>query len=259
MLRYTVLSLLCMLFFKNLQAQINESDTAKFQLRVSLTGNYQQGNVEVLNIKSRLDLVFAPVKNWVFKSQNSSLYQAFYSKKADNDIFSRNFLYYKPQSRFYPFGIMYVSGNFRRKISSRYFSGAGFTWQMIRTAKNTVKLSLSSVYESTRFRSVTYNDAAYNGKDKIELWRGTLFLAGWNYLLKQHLRFYYDAYWQPAFSNHNNYRTQLDIGLDLPVWKGFSFNTLFAYTHENVVATGIVENDKILTFGLAYNFKKNRP
>ena len=77
-------------------AQLNESDTVKFQLRASLTGNYQQGNVELLNIKSKLEFVFSQQKDWVFKSQNSSLYQSFYSKEADNDIFSRNYLYYHP-------------------------------------------------------------------------------------------------------------------------------------------------------------------
>jgi hypothetical protein len=225
-------------------------------VRASLTGNYQQGNVEVLTIKSKWDFIFSPQKNWVFKSQNSSLYQAFYSKEADNDIFSRNYLYYKPQLKIYPFAIGYISTNFRRKIDNRYFAGAGLTYQLINTNKNVLKLSASAVYEATNFKANSYNYKEYNGDDKINLWRGTLYVGGWNYLLAKHIRLYYDAYWQPAFNNSHNYRTQVDVGADFPVWKGLSFNVLYAYTHENLVVTNILQDDKILTFGLAYNFKK---
>lgn len=97
-------------------AQLNESDTSKFQLRASVTGNYQQGNVEVLNLKSKIDCSFSLHENWVIKTQNNSLYQAFDSVQADNDIFSRNYIYYKPQHKFYPFAIAYISTNYRRKI-----------------------------------------------------------------------------------------------------------------------------------------------
>ncbi len=81
-------------------------------------------------------------------------------------------------------------------------------------------------------------------------------MNGWSYLFDKHIRLYYDAYWQPAFNNQNNYRTQFDIGADFPIWKGFFFNALYSFTHENVVVTNIQQDDKILTFGLTYNFKK---
>lgn len=240
-------------------AQLNESDTVKFQLWASMTGNYQKGNVEVLTVRSKIDFSYSPETDFVFKSQNSSLYQAFYSKKADNDIFSRNYFYYKPQNKIYPFAIAYISANYRRKIDNRYFAGAGVTWQVLNKSLNTIKLSAGAVYEQTRFNGTTYNYTAYNGKDRISLWRGTTYIGGWSYLFDKHLRLYYDAYYQPAFTSRTNYRTQFDIGLDVPVWKGLSFTTLYTFTHENVVVTGIKKEDKILTFGLAYNFKiKNK-
>jgi Protein of unknown function, DUF481 len=237
-------------------AQINESDTIKFQLRSSLTGAYQQGNVEILTIRSKLDFSFSPQKDWVFKSQNSSLYQSFYSKKADNDIFSRNYFYYKPQQKIYPFAIAYISSNFRRKIDVRYFTGAGATYQLINTKKNVLKLSVSAVYEATKFNATTYNYSYYNSAKKIDLWRGTLYIGGWYYLLDNHIRVYYDAFWQSAFNNKINHRTQFDVGFDFQIWKGLSFNAVYVYTHENVVVSNVLQDDKILTFGLSYNFKK---
>lgn len=252
---YLVALLFCVV---ECNAQINESDTAKFQTRISLTGNYQTGNVEVLTIKSKLDIIYAPVNCFVIKSQNNSLYQAFYSNKADNDIFSRNYLYYKPQNKIYPFAIGYISTNFRREINFRYFAGSGVTWQAVNRENHVLKFSASAVYEQTKFTHSLYNYSAYNGNDKIRLWRATAYLGGWNYFFNKHLRLYYDAYWQPAFNNTHNYRTQLDIGADFPVWKGLSFSILYTYTHENVVVQKIKPDDRILTFGLSCFLRKTR-
>jgi hypothetical protein len=251
------MAIACLLLRGYAIAQINESDTAKYQIRASLTGNYQKGNVDLLVLRSRFDFLFSPNRNWVFKSQNNSLYQAFYDKKADNDVFSRNYLYFKPQNTFYPYIISFVSGNFRRKIDLRYFIGLGETWQVVNNKNHILKLSASAVYEGTNFSEKSYNFLEYNGNDNIKLWRATLYMAGWHYLFQKKVRFYYDAYWQPAFANKNNYRTQYDIGVDFPIWHGLSFNALYTYTHENVVIQKVKTDDKILSFGLAYNFKQN--
>ncbi|MBN8821061.1 MULTISPECIES: DUF481 domain-containing protein [unclassified Spirosoma] len=237
------------------RAQLNESDSARFQIRMSLTGNFQQGNVEVSTVRSKLDLIISPVRPWVFKSQNSSMYQSFYSVKADNDLFSRNYLYYHPERRVYPFAIAYVSTNFRRKIDLRYFTGAGTTWQLISKPRHVLKLSAGTVFENTRFMADMYNETRYNGSQTIALWRGTAWLGGWHYLLDNHLRLYYDAYYQPAFSDAHNYRCQYDIGLDLPIWRGLAFNAIYTFTHENVVITKIQPDDKMLTVGLAYTLR----
>lgn len=237
------------------KAQINESDTVKFQIRTSFTGNFQKGNVEILTLKSKLEFTLVPVKNWVFKSQNSGLYQEFSENKADNDIFSRNYLYFKPNKKLYPFIISYLSSNFRRKIDSRYFIGAGLTYQIINNNKNVLKFSASTIYENTQYKTTSYNFEEYNDNDRISLWRGTVYLGGWNYILEKKIRVYYDAFYQPAFNNNNNYRTQADVGFDFPLWKGLSFNTLYTITHENVTPIKIKKDDKILTFGFAYNFK----
>lgn len=250
-----IVFLFCLLVTPAL-AQLNESDTARLQVRASLTGNFQQGNVEVTTVRSKLDVVASPVLSWVFKSQNSSLYQSFYSVKADNDLFSRNFLYYHPERRLYPFAIAYISTNYRRKIDLRYFAGAGATLQLINTPRHVVKLSAGVVYENTRFAASTYTETRYNGSPIIGLWRGTTWLGGWHYLLDNHLRLYYDAYYQPTFSDATNYRWQYDIGVDFPIWRGLAFNALYTYTHENVVITKIQPDDKILTVGLSYTFRK---
>lgn len=246
-----LLSLSCTL----LQAQFNESDTVKFQLRTSFTGNYQRGNVNILTLRGRLDITYAPLKNLVFKTQNSSLYQELFSAKADNDIFSRNYIYFKPRKRLYPFGIAYVSANYRRKISTRIFTGAGLTLQALNKTRQVVKVSAGTVYERSRFAGNRYNQPRYNGSNIIDCWRATFYTGGWNYIFQDRLRIYYDAYWQPALNDRKNYRTQFDIGIDFPVWRGLSFTSLYTYTHEQLVSSGIQQSDRIFTFGLSYNLR----
>jgi hypothetical protein len=237
-------------------AQLNESDTLQFQLRTSVTGNWQSGNVALLTVRGKLELVFRPSGTIVFKTQNSSLYQSFSGRKADNDIYSRNYLYYRPQRVLYPFAIAYLSANFRRKIKQRYFTGAGITWQLLNNGTDVIKLSGSLVYEGTSFFSKSFNLPSFDGSSKVEVWRGTAYIAGWHYILERRVRLYYDAFWQPQLSNRQNYRTQFDLGLDVPVWKGLAVVLNYSYTHENLVVLTVKQDDRIFTAGIACNFKE---
>lgn len=112
-------------------AQINESDSVRFHGLFSLTGAWQEGNAEVLIVRGKAEASWRPVKNWVLKTQNAYLYQEFFNNKADEDIYSRNFLYLRPENRVYPFVLQLIQTNFRRKINYRYFTGLGTIFQVV--------------------------------------------------------------------------------------------------------------------------------
>lgn len=244
--------LLCAAAFP-LAAQLNESDTLKFQLKTGVSGNLQKGNVDLFLIRGRLEFSFIPLKTLVFKSQNSSLYQTFSGRKADNDLFSRNYLYFRPERRLYPFAISYSSSNFRRRIRFRHFTGAGLTLQMLRKPGQSVKLAFNSVFEKTQFRDDQYNIARYTGKDQISVWRTTVYVAGSHLLFQKKLRVSYDAYWQPVWGYAVNNRTQLDLAFEIPLWKGLSATALYTISREAVVISGIKPTDRILSFGITYS------
>lgn len=237
-------------------AQINESDTMRLQLQLSLTGSYQKGNVEILTILSRNEFLIRLFPNWVFKTQISSLYTEFSDKKIDNNIFSRSALYYKPYKRVFGYVSPFVSTNYRRKIQFRYFIQSGPTWQAIRNETMVVKLSTNLVYESTLFTDTVFNESSYNGNERISLWRSTIYVGGWVFALQHKLRINYEFFWQPALDNSKNYRTQFEAGLNYPIWKGLGINVVYIYSHENVVVEGIKKDDRILTFGLSYMLRK---
>lgn len=250
-----LLLFLCFALSKPLAAQINESDTLLLQHFSSLTGNAQTGNFKAFALRAKVDASLAPSDAFAFKTQNTYRYQSFFDRKVDNEFSNRNFVYFHPYRRVYPFAMAFLSGNFRRKINFRYFTGAGATWQVLRQAQHTLKVSASGVYESTRFADHTYNYPDYNGASMLDTWRTTFRLFGKHTLAHRKMRLYYEAFYQPSLEKSNNFRWHTEVGLDFPVWKGLSLNALFMYDHEHVTIRTVKQNDLIATFGLSYTGK----
>ena len=198
-----------------LSAQINESDTLNLKANLSLTGFWQGGNVETLIFRAKSEVSFKPWKKWVFKTQNSYVYQEFGREKADEDILSLNFLYINPERKIYPLLLAFVSTNFRREIDARYIAGAGVTFQLMKKKKNFLKFSISSEYEETNFDNNNFNFAEYDGTRSINTFRATLWVNGKYYLFKDKLIFSHESYFQPSLEFGNNYRWRSDLALSL--------------------------------------------
>ncbi|MTB52422.1 DUF481 domain-containing protein [Lewinella sp. W8] len=238
------------LFFPALlAAQINESDTLDFRADLSLTGFYQGGNVETLIFRAQSGLAFKPWKNWVFKTQNSYVYQAFGRMKADEDILSLNFLYINPEKKFYPQLLGFVSTNFRRAIALRYLLGSGVTYRALGEKDHWLKVSLSAEFERTNFDRMDFNRSAYDGNATIETVRGTLWMHGRYALFDGKTIFTHVNYFQPSLRQSDNFRWRADFSLDFPLWKHVNFKINYLSTFESIVVAGQEQQDRQLTFG----------
>lgn len=257
-LDFTILFVaIVMLLFSSIAiAQLNESDTMQSQFRAALSGTWQKGNVELLAIRGKLELVSNGKKSLVFKSQASSLYQEFGNRKADNDLYSRNFLYYKPRARFYAFSMAFIQTNFRHKIDYRCFAGVGGTCQLIKKANHSLKLSAAIIGEDTKYASNLFNETYYNGSENISLWRATVYIAGVHRIFENKLKLFYNGNWQPAFDKVANNRVQLDFGAEMIVWKRLNFQIEYIFNYEQVVVNQVKKTDRILVFGINYQLKK---
>ena len=234
-----------------LSAQINESDTLNVKAGLSLTGFYQGGNVETLIFRASSDFSFKPWKKWVFKNQNSYVYQAFGKAKADEDILSLNFLYLNPDRKIYPFLLGFVSTNFRREIDMRYLLGAGATFQILNKNKNWLKFSISSEYEQTDFSQTNFNYSEYDGDQSIHTFRCTIWANGQYELFENKLILNHTSYFQPSLEAGNNFRWQADVGLELPIWEFLNFKINYRHTFESIVIESQNQEDRFLTFGFA--------
>lgn len=230
-------------------AQINESDSLKVKASLSFTGLWQSGNVETLILRGRTDFSVRPWKKWVFKNTNSYVYQAFDKDKADSDFLSLNFLYFNPERRLYPQVLTFVSTNFRREIAQRYLVGAGATYQIIQGDDNWLKTSLTLEYENTDFRQDMFNRSQFSGSKSLNTMRGTIWVSGKYELFNKKMVLKHQSYYQPSLENCDNYRWQLDLSAEFPVWKYVSFKINYLRTFESVVIQGQEEEDQFLTFG----------
>lgn len=244
--------IICCFFFLPifLLAQVNESDTLKLKANLSVTGFWQSGNVETLIFRAKSTIIVKPWKKWVFKTQNSYVYQAFGRKKADEDILSLNFLYLNPDRKIYPLLLTFVSTNFRREIDVRYLLGGGVTYQVLNTKNNWLKLSVSSEYEHTTFNKTDFNRPAYNGKSTINTIRGTAWVNGKYHLFEKKVVLSHESYFQPSLSQSDNFRWQADIGIELPIWKFLSVKANYLHAFESIVIEGQKQEDKFVTFGV---------
>jgi hypothetical protein len=230
-------------------AQINESDTLNIKANLSLTGFYQGGNVETLIFRAKSDFSFKPLRNWVFKTQNSYVYQAFNKEKADEDILSLNFLYLNPDKKLYPLVLGFISTSFRREIALRSLVGGGVTYKILDEKQHWLKLAVSSEYEQTRFERSSFNRTQYNGNESINTMRGTVWINGKYQLFKNKFSITHEFYFQPSLEQSDNYRWQADVGFELPIFKHVNFIINYLHTFESVVIENQEQEDRMLTFG----------
>ena len=233
----------------SLSAQINESDTLRTKASLSLTGFYQDGNVETKIFRAQSEFSFNPWGKSVFKTNNSYVYQEFGKQKADEDVLSLNFLYLNPQRQIHPFLLGFASTNFRRRIDLRFLTGGGVTFQVLERDKQWLKVSISGEYEQTDFASNNFNQDEYDGNREINTVRGTIWISGRYNLFDDKLILSHENYYQPSLEESNNYRWRADLNLELPVWDFLNFKINYMQTFESVVIQNQKQQDRFLTFG----------
>ena len=248
-----LISLYCV---NSLSAQINESDTVGYQFNAALRGAYQAGNVELLRVINSVDGLAVFQENVVLKTENTLFYQEFFGQKADLDMSSRNYLYYKPFSKVYPYLIGYVSSNYRRDISSRYYSGLGLTYHFLNNGQSSIKISNNIAYDVTNYETDRYNEVQFNGSTEISNWINTLYLQGFHRVCSGKLLIHYKAYWQQSFEYEAMYRYLVSTNLNFKLGKGWFLQTQMDYRFEHVTNNNVKQSDFIWTWGMAYQLSE---
>jgi hypothetical protein len=231
-------------------AQINESDTLDFKADLNISGFYQGGNVETIIFRAQSGISYKIFKNWLYKTQNSYVYQEFGKSKADEDILSLNFLYLNPSQKNHPLALGFVSTNFRRQIDLRYLVGGGYSFQVFEKEKDYLRFSITSEYEQTNFRNANFNRSEYDGQKIIRTFRGTIWISGKYHFFDKKLILNHESYYQPSLEKGNNYRWQASVGVNIPITNYLSFTTNYRQTFESIVIQGQKQGDRFLTFGV---------
>lgn len=236
-------------------AQLTESDTSNFSWKLSSNGSWLTGNVERLLILSSADLTIIQ-EPWAVRFSNTYQYGTVSGKLTENDLFSRNFFYLFPGNEVYPYLMGWIETNKRRNFSLRYQIGPGFSLGFINHKSSLVKISFTVTYELTNYRNSIYSDEKYNGKNNIDLFRGTIRLFGKHKFFQNKINLAYEIWGQQAFDDKENNRFYGNIVLEFPLTQLLSFRTGYNHYYESIVLSGVKPRDGFFFFGISIGENK---
>jgi Protein of unknown function, DUF481 len=229
-------------------AQLNESDSIRWQIKFNSTTSVLDGNVARTLLLNRVELAHAN-HNWGISTRNDYQYGLTRYVLTENDVISYNFFYLKPWSKIYPYIMGLLETNLRRKIDFRYQIGPGVSWNVVDKNRSLVKLSLTGTYENTRYGGTLFDEEVFNGSNVIETWRVTGRIFG-KHSLKSKVRISYEFWWQQSLNEQVNYRYHTEEAIEFPVTKHIAFRTAVRYSYENIELVGLKPYDLFWTYGL---------
>lgn len=232
----------------NLSAQLNESDSIRWQVKFNATASVLNGNVARTLLLTRIEVAHAN-ERWGISTRNDYQYGRTFYNLTENDVISYNFIYIKPLARVYPYVMGLVETNLRRRIDFRYQVGPGVSWNVVRKKTSFVKLSLTGTYENSQYSGSVFDDEQYNGNTVLDTWRLTGRIFGKHRLLDK-VRISYEFWWQQSLSDRVNYRYHTEEAIELPVTKHIAFRTALRYSYENIELVGLKPYDLFWTYGL---------
>jgi Protein of unknown function, DUF481 len=248
-MRKALLSLsIALALSSQLFAQLNESDSIRWQLKFNSTASVLDGNVARTLLLNRFEVAHAN-KKWGISTRNDYQYGRTRYILTENDVISYNFIYLKPLAKVYPYFMGLVETNLRRRIDFRYQVGPGVSWNVVNDKSSLLKLSITGTYENTRYNGSVFDDDKYNGSNTIETWRATGRVFG-RHVLKSKLKFTYEFWWQQSLSEQVNYRFHTEEAIELPITKHIAFRTAVRYSYENIELVGLKPFDLLWTYGL---------
>lgn len=233
-------------------AQLNESDTLPLQLKLTTTGSYLDGIVSRLLLINRAELAYANPQ-WGISSRNDYQYGQTFNRQTEADLVSYNFLYMRPLQRLYPYVMLLVETNYRRKINFRYQSGVGISYNLLRQKQSFLKLSLTASFEHSAYGGTVFEHYVPTGPrpNVIETVRATGRVFGRQQLLGNRLRLYYEGWFQQSVLDRENYRFHVDNSLEVPISKRVAVRAGLRYTFERVGLAGNKPYDLFITYGIS--------
>jgi len=234
-MRYLLLLLFLLLLVPRSYAQF--TDSTHYRLNVVANGSINQSNGDhsyLLNnmfnfgIKQKSFSVNSN-NNWVYGKQNNTL--------TNNDYSSvLNFNLYKTFPHFFYWALVNYNTSYSLKINDQLLTGLGVAYNII--DKKNAKLNLSDgvVYEQSNL-VIDHDYHTYRNSLRLNFH----FMANDIFTLDG------TNFWQPSFSNRNDYIVSTSTTLGIKIKKWLSFTTMLSYNRMNITQS----DNLIFTYGLS--------
>ena len=232
-----------------INAQLLEADTARWAY--GLTGNLylSKGNVDRLLLRTDASVKHLG-EGWGFASEQTYQYGTFGPLRTENDVFSRNFAYLKPQKRVYPYLMVWLERNLRKQINFRYQIGPGISADIVKQSNYLLKVSLTATWEHSRFAGNDFVNADPQASPDIATPRLTPRLFGEHRMFAGRLLLQHETWFQQSLRFRANRRFHQVLVWQLPLGKVFAFRSRLDYMYEHVGLRGVAQGDLYLTAGV---------
>lgn len=235
--------------------QLTETATLPFGYRVTVNGTWLSGNVDRFLVAGGAELAWVG-EQWAFRSSNTYQYGTSGAFTTENDLFLKQFLYWQPRSRVYPYLMVWTESNRRRDYRLRYQLGPGISWGVLSKELHQLKLSATLTLEQTHFNRSFPSNSPNAGQSSIQTPRATLRLYGQHRIGPRGWRLRYEMWGQPSLRYIDNYRLHGDWSWELPVSKVVALRTTFNYNYERVVLPQVKRQDTFWVLGITLaNFR----
>lgn len=237
-------------------AQLNESDTARWQVNSNLSVRLNTGNVERLIITPELNAAHLPRrKTWGFSARQRFTYGTFGAFRTENDLLSRNFLYLYPTRRIYPYLMVWLQTHALQMLDFRYQAGLGITVVPLRKNQHVIKLSATATHEQNWYRERGLQHLDNPMALHYAVFRITARVYGSHSFSQQAVSIYYECLFQQATDNENNWRVFAESGITSRITKQFSMRTYINYEYQQVHLLTRKPHDLVLNVGLNYQVR----
>lgn len=215
-------------------AQFNDSTTHSAQFtasgninRTNIGTSYLLTNEARFSIKNKKRTInfFA---GWVYGELGNNL--------TNNDfVFTHDFNLYNKKGNFYYWGLVNYTTNYSLKINNQLQAGLGAAYNFVNTNNAWLNLSDGIIFETS---NITVNDSVSN----YQTFRNSLRLA-YRFVIKEIFIFSGSNFYQPSFTNGNDYiiRSNNSAGIKLNKWLSFvtslTYNQFWRTGRENLLFT----------------------
>jgi len=222
-------------------AQFN--DTVSYYANFSGTGNLNRTNTTGTSYLLNNALVFqVSKKKFSINSMASYIYGKNPSTKTNDDILGiLNLDILKGVQKFYYWALTSYEKSFSLKLDKRFQAGAGVGYTFVNTGKANLEISDGVLFETT---DLSIPDA--HGQTSYQTVRNSLRVK-YRFIIKEIFRFDGINFYQPSFSDGNDYILKLKANFSIRLYKWLNFTTSFNYNRQNVTST----ENLFLSYGLS--------
>lgn len=259
MYKQILFSIFFLLIIGKTFAQLEESDTARWQFNSTVSLRLNTGNIQRLIVTPEANVSHLPKnKLWGFSMRQRYTFGTFGKYRTENDLLSRNFLYFIPEKRVYPYIMLWMNTHERQRLSFRYQVGPGVTFVPLKKGNQIIKLSATFSYEQNWYKEDKLTLISDTLARNYNVFRATARIFGSHKLAKGIVDIYYEFLWQPSLTSLQNWRLFAEGGVNVKIVKGFSMRSFITYEYQQVHVTTEKPNDLVLSIGVNYKWQTKK-